>query len=162
MKSTLAIGALCFLATAAVADPLPKKCAAESPDDTPCSKIAGKYKIELAPREKSCVVKKKTSAIVTIKSEGNRPKFDAAPLLRALGLRPLKTDPPELSSAIRDGVCCIDLRLYGQQGKNNQRVLIHMAAGATKVGADGKDRWIDDKDDMCGDEELDVTVTRVK
>lgn len=157
-----ALVALCLLASTALADPLSKKCAAESPDDTPCSKIAGRYKIELAPREKSCVVKKKASGVLTIKSEGNRPTFDAKPLLRALGLRPTKDDPPELSSAIREGVCCIDLRLYGQRGKNQQRVLIHMAAGATKVGADGKDRWIDDKNDMCGDEQLDVTVTRLK
>jgi hypothetical protein len=141
---------------------LPKKCAAESPMDTPCTAIAGRYQIELAPRDNSCVVTRKVTGVLTISGEGRKPAFDAKSLVKALGLVPKKGDEPVLGAAIRDGVCCIDLRLFGHRDKRHQRVMVHMAAGATKVGAKADDRWIEDPDDgMCGDEELDVTVTRL-
>jgi hypothetical protein len=151
-----------FLAAPALADTpaqLPTKCAAEFPVDAPCTKLAGKYKIALAPREKSCVVTKKAAGILTVRGEGKAPKFDAGPLLEALGLKPSKKDKPELGAAIRDGVCCLDLRLYATKGAREQRVIVHMAAGANVVSAQADDRWSEARDEC--DEHVDVKVTRV-
>jgi hypothetical protein len=157
----------CF-ASVVVAEPtqLPKECAAESPVDEACTAITGRYRIELAPRQgtKSCVLAKKASAILTVSSEGRTPSFDAKPLVRALNLRQRKDAAPVLGADIRDGVCCLDLRLYGRPKKGrSQRVMVHMAAGASVVRAKADERWVDDVGPgMCGDEDLDVTVTKLR
>lgn len=142
--------------------PLPKRCAAESPVDLPCTRIAGRYRIELIPREKRCVVAKRTSAVLRVFGEGRSPRFDATPLVRALGLTPGKDDAPELGAAIRDGVCCLDLRLYGTRGAREERVIVHLASGATVVGGWAKDRWFVDTPYGLCDEDVDVVVTRLR
>jgi hypothetical protein len=153
------VACLLLVSSTAVAQPLPKKCAADSPTDAPCRSIKGRYKIELAPRDKSCVVTKRVSAILDVKSDGKKPAFDARALANAIGLR--RGHPPELTADIRDGVCCLDLRLYGLAGAKDQRVMVHMAAGAIAVSAKADDRWIAGSK-MCGDEDLDVSVTRTR
>lgn len=144
--------------------PLPKRCPADSPTDAPCAKLAGRYRITLAPRGPSCVVTKPATGILTVRGEGKTPEFDAKPLIRALGLTLGKDDAPSLSAARRDGVCCIDLRLYGQVGDRGQRISVHLAAGATAVNAKAEDRWTQDAPgrDECGDAKLAVTVERVR
>ncbi|MDB4962053.1 MAG: hypothetical protein JWP01_2052 [Myxococcales bacterium] len=109
----------------------------------------------------SCVLTKPVSTVLKVTSEGRKSTFDARPLVPALGLKPGQNDAPELGAAIREGVCCLDLRLYGRTGTKQQRVMVHMATGASVVGSKADDRWYDDStNDMCGDEDLDVTVTR--
>jgi hypothetical protein len=158
---------LALLASQASAEPkqLPKKCVAESPVDEPCTSLKGRYKIELSQRAgaSKCVLTKPVSAVLAITSEGKKPAFDAQPLIKALGLRPRgKDDVPELGADIRDGVCCMDLRVYGRVGAHSQRVQLNLAAGARVVSARSKERWIaDEGPDMCGDEELDVKVTKL-
>ncbi|MBL8626236.1 MAG: hypothetical protein JNK64_33280 [Myxococcales bacterium] len=144
--------------------PLPKRCAADSPTDAPCTKLAGRYRITLAPRGQACVVTKPATGILTVRGEGKTPAFDAKPLVRALGLTPGKDDAPSLSAARRDGVCCIDLRLYGHAGDRGQRITVSLAAGATTVNAKARDRWTQDDPgrDECGDADLAVTVERVR
>lgn len=163
MRRLAAAAVVLGLTAPALADApvqLPKKCAADSPVDTPCTKLAGRYRIALARREKSCVVTKKATGTLTVRSEGKQPKFDAKPLLKALGLTPGTQDQPKLGAAIRDGVCCLDLALYGTKGKREQRVIVHMAAGASVVSAKADDRWLEGSDEC--DEHLDVTVEKLR
>ncbi len=162
------LGLLTLCAAAAHADdgpaPLPKRCAADSPTDAPCTKLAGRYRITLAPQGPSCVVAKRAVGIVTVRGEGKTPAFDAKPLIRALELTPGKGDAPTLSAARRDGVCCLDLRLYGHAGDRGQRVTVSLAAGQTVVNGKARDRWT--QDDLgrgeCGDADLAITVERVR
>ena len=46
-----------------------------------------------------------------------------------------------------------------------ETVKVRMAAGASLVGSSAEDRWYEDRkdgsSDMCGDEDLDVTVTKL-
>lgn len=144
--------------------PLPKRCAADSPTDKPCTKLAGRYRVTLAPLGASCVVKRKATGILTVRGEGKTPAFDAKPLVRALGLRLGRDDAPKLSAARREGVCCLDLRLYGHDGDRGQRISVSLAAGATVVNAKASDRWTQDDPgrDECGDADLAVTVERVR
>ena len=99
-----------------------------------------------------------------MRGEGKTPAFDAKRLVRALGLKLGKDDAPALSAARRDGVCCLDLRLYGHAGDRGQRITVSLAAGATAVNAKAWDRWTQDDPgrDTCGDANLAVTVERVR
>ncbi|MBK9031853.1 MAG: hypothetical protein IPL61_11095 [Myxococcales bacterium] len=164
MSLAAVLGGAPAMADDGPAAPLPKRCAADSPTDTPCPQLAGRYRITLAPRGESCVVKRKALGVLTVRGEGTKPAFDARPLVRALGLRAGKGDEPQLGAALRDGVCCLDLRLYGHRGDRGQRIQVSLAAGATTVSAKASDRWTQDDPGRaeCGDAELAVTAVRVR
>ena len=163
-----AIGVVLVVARPAMADrrarPLPKQCAADSPTDRPCTRLAGRYRLKLTPRTGTCVVTAPAEAELTVSGEGKTPALDAAPLVRALGLTPGPDDAPALSAAIRDGVCCLDLRLYGHAGDHAQRVTISLAAGQRLAKGKAADRWTQDAPGHaeCGDGAIAVEATRVR
>ena len=52
---------------------------------------------------------------------------------------------------------------FGWQCAGVLCAIVKMAAGKLRVGAEARDRWIDDPGTaMCGDEDLAVTVTRLE
>lgn len=148
------------VAMAAEPAPLPKRCVADSPTDQVCTSIKGSYRIELSPAtdETACVVTTPVSGILTVTSEGKVPTFEAKALSASLGLQ----EAPGLGADIRDGVCCLDLRMQGSLGDRGQRVWVSLAAGATVVSAKVKERWwfLADGDPKC-DGPVAATVTRI-
>ena len=147
----------------ATAEPtqLPKKCAADSPVDEPCTSYGGTYKISVRQREgeKRCLTtKKRAEARVKISGtktyEGIGQATELAAYARALGFP--KSDL-RIGADVRDGVCCIDLEV-SPKGRD-AHVRVKMARGKTVVSAKAKER------DMRGIHEcdalLDVTVELV-
>jgi hypothetical protein len=134
---------------------LPKKCAAESPVDAPCTSIGGTYRIRITPRasaKEHCFVTRSVEGKLTIDGNATYKGLGQASELDELG-RSLGLEKPDLriGAAVRDGVCCIDLIL--SDGKDVARnAKIHLARGASKVNAKGKERRVAGRD-FC-DEDL--------
>lgn len=167
---TLALLALLAPAVAS-AEPtqLPDVCVADAPVDEPCTALRGRYRFEIvrsyaeAPR---CVIGKKlagTLTITSVKGPPSRliPTFKLTSLRKALRL----TATPEVSVGVglRDGVCCIDLRIRGPlTSTRNADLKINFAAGASLVGTRAKASWqeangIDDCEDV-----VEMTAKKLK
>src|SRR5262245_10583312 len=97
--------------------PLPKECAAESPADAVCTSYGGTYRITIRPGETPCFVMKPVTA--TVKIDGKKElrgighAKELEPLGRALGMKNVET---RVGADVRDGVCCVDLRLSAGSG----------------------------------------------
>ncbi|MDX2092376.1 MAG: hypothetical protein SFX73_31220 [Kofleriaceae bacterium] len=119
---------------------LPQKCAADSPRDQPCTSYGGTYKVLLEPdpdEKPSCFGTKALETTLRLKGDtkyGNRRdlSWELGGLLKALKVR---DKAPSLGSAVRDGVCCIDLDVSEEANGTFKRVVIHLASGASVVNA---------------------------
>lgn len=155
--TSLTLVALGGLSTAGEPIELPKKCAADSPVDLPCTSYAGAYKIRLRPKPaaRPCVLVKPVEGKVVLSDQPykgmEQAKAELAGLAKKLGMKEARL---RVGAAKRAGVCCIDLQLSDDA---RGTVRIHMARGKTKVSAKANDRWVRD-DGMCGDVKLDVSV----
>ena len=141
---------------------LPKKCAADSPRDKPCSSYGGTYKIRLAPdpaHPASCF-ENVVETTVRLRAEtkyGDRRDltWELGRLLQALRVR---DTAPTLGSAVRDGVCCVDIDVSATANGKYKRVVIKLASGATEVNAKASVGC-----DTSGDRApLEVKVTRTQ
>jgi len=164
--------AACTQSSAAPAPParqLPKKCVAESPSDVPCASFAGTYRVRVSPRadNKKCIVGKPIDATIKVGKALDKglAELDAKALLAKLGFRPRKDDTPEAGAAVRDGVCCVDVRLTETTGKpddeTERRLILHIARGETKAVGLAEERIMPDHGKDCQND-LDVEVTIVK
>jgi hypothetical protein len=171
--AVVVISATCSLAGAdeAAKKQLPKRCVAESPNDVPCSAIAGTYRLRIEPvtHDDRCFIKKPIEADVTLglplKDGLGLVDTKAQKLVKKLGWKQRKIDDRGASADLRDGVCCIDLRLTETSGKpkneTERRLIVHMAAGRTVVNAVAEERIMPDHGDDCQND-LVVTAKRIK
>jgi hypothetical protein len=137
-------------------------CSAPSPPaGEPCTSIEGTYRLKLTPNDSPCVLTKPIEATFTIgKPLGNgRVTFGSRDLVKRLGFKPRRDDTVAASAAIREGVCCIDLRLTETRGsKGNEterRLIVHLARTAAAINTTATERVMPDRGDDC---QLDITA----
>lgn len=165
----IALVAAVFVPALASAQPqqLPEVCVAVAPVDAPCTSLRGRYRFVITPRDDGarCVVTKKLTGTLTVtRVQGEprraKPSFKLTSLRKPLGLT--AAPKTELGAALRDGVCCLDLRVTGPMASSRRaKLTLNLAAGASKVGTRVRAEWSDDGGASCEDS-LDAVVTKLK
>lgn len=118
---------------------LPKKCVAESPRDRPCQSYGGTYRLRISPDDSgpSCLGTKPIETTIRLKASSRyggsgKHSWELGALITALGF---KKPDPRLGSAVREGVCCIDVDLFGNLSGKERRLRLSLARGLTAVNA---------------------------
>lgn len=162
MRIIIALAAIGAASSASHADAparrqLPKRCVADSPIDSPCAAVPSTYRLRIEPVEHDdrCFITKPIETQVWIGKplQYGLVQLRANDLVKKLRWKQRKDDDHKASADIRDGVCCIDVRLTQTTGKPNneteRRLIVHLAAGGSVVNATAQERIMPDHGDDC-------------